>query len=343
MKKYLKIISVILCAAAVMSLFSACAKKEQVTPVDKNDFRTTAYIVADRCTDAQQLDTSNFSRVTDFILFGAVTFDESGNLTVNELFEPAYNNIRAAMQEDQHLYINLLGPASQSDSEDWYDQMADLAQRHTNAFESGVLEQNIKELLDKYGFDGVYFDYEYPIKKKYWKPYNSFIVSLDETLGDEYKIGMALADWDAKQTKEAMQATDFVEIMSYDIWDESGNHATVEMAEECVEKFIKKGYERSKLGFGLPFYARPTTHDAYWYDFRSYADAIDENGLFTDSGETGLTFSFNTPAVIKEKTEWAIENGLGGMMVWHYSCDAPASSDKSLFGAIEQAKEEAYK
>ena len=34
-------------------------------------------------------------------------------------------------------------------------------------------------------------------------------------------------------------------------------------------------------------------------------------------------------------------NGVGGMMVWHYSCDVPAGNEKSLFGAIETAKQNA--
>ena len=65
------------------------------------------------------------------------------------------------------------------DSDDWNKRMDDVGKRHNKAFESGNLENNIKAVLDKYGFDGIFFDYEYPIKSKYWKAFSNFIVSLD--------------------------------------------------------------------------------------------------------------------------------------------------------------------
>ena len=71
-------------------------------------------------------------------------------------------------------------------------------------------------------------------------------------------------------------------------------------------------------------------------------DKMSDDGLYQDA-ETGLTFSFNTYDVIKEKTQYALENGLGGMMIWHYACDVPADNENSLFGAIDSAKQEFIK
>jgi len=341
MKKSLKAFALILCMCITASLFSSCSKKVDSTPVSPENFRITAYIVADTCSDSNNFDTSHFNQLTDIILFGVATFDESGKITLSENFDVCLQNIKSAMKNDgsQHLYLNLIGPGNTSDSEDWYDQMADQAEHHTNAFKSGQLEQNIKSVLESNGFDGVFFDYEYPIKKKYWKPYNEFIVSLDAVLGDTYKIGMALADWDIKQSEEAKAATDFIEVMSYDNWDDEGYHSTMELAENCIEKFVKAGYDKAKLDMGVPFYARPTTQEAYWYDYKTYCDGLDENGLYTDAEATGLTFSFNNFDLIKEKTEWAIDNGIGGMMIWHYACDLPADNEKSLFNAMDSAKQ----
>ena len=338
-----KIFAIILCLCISAALFSACSKKADSTPVDPADFRVTAYMVGDRFLDKDSIDYSHFSQVTDFILFGVATFDEAGNIALSDIFNTALENIRSAMKTDgsQRLYLNLLGPGNQSDSSDWYDQMADQAQRHNNAFESGNLENNIKNVLIEYGFDGVFFDYEFPIKNKYWKVYNEFIVSLDKVLGDDFKIGITLVDWDAKQSKAAMEATDLVELMSYDNWNGDGYHSTLELAKHDVEKILKKGYDKSKIDLGVPFYARPTTHEAYWYEYKSYYNMLDENGLYDDSAETGLTFSFNDYDLIKEKTDYALEEGLGGIMMWHYTCDTPADNELSLFNAIEQSIEEA--
>lgn len=342
MKKTKAILAVILCAAAALALFSACSGKTESAPVDPADFKVTAYILGDRITDKNNLDASHFSQITDIILFGVATFDEQGKITLTDAFAPALKSIRASMKTDgsQRLYLNLLGPGNQSDSDDWNEQMADLAQRHSNAFQSGALESNIKEVLAKYDFDGVFFDYEFPIKRKFWNTYNDFIVSLDGVLGDDFKIGITVVDWDAKQSKAAREATDLVAIMSYDNFDKDGNHSTLELAKNDVKKIAKKGYDKAKLLLGVPFYARPTGGDAYWYDYAAYYDKIDENGLYQDDA-TGLTFSFNTYDVIKEKTDFALEEGLGGMMVWHYACDLPADNALSLFNAINESVNEA--
>lgn len=339
MKKVFKSISVILCAVMILLCFFGCTHKAESTPVNPQDFRVTAYIVSDRLDET--FDPSNLDRVTDIILFGNATYDESGKVNLSESFESDVEFLKRYMT-DQRFYLNILGPSSQSQSDDWNEQMYDLADRNTKAFESGALENEIENVLSEYGFDGIVFDYEFPLRKKDWKSFDKFIISLDSVLGDDYKIGMSMVGWNLKQSKKAMEATDFFEVMSYDLWDDNGNHATIDIAKDDIKAFEKKGYDKAKLDLGVPFYARPTTKEAYWYDYKSYCEDLDENGLYNDP-ETGLTFSFNTYDVIKEKTETALESGMGGMMIWHYSCDVPADNEKSLFGAIDSAKQSAIK
>ncbi len=311
------------------------------TPVEPKDFRITAYI---RDYDIHEsIDTSHFSQVTDFIIFGIATFDEDGNVHLTEGGEEKILLLKSKLSgyESKNIHLSILGPGSQSSSSDWNEQMADQAQRHSNAFKSGVLENNIKSVLDKYQLDGIFFDYEYPIEDVYWDAYNEFIVSLDGKLGDNYQIGLAVAGWDLGQDKQARNATDIIVLMSYDLWDKKGNHATYNHALEDIIRCRFDGYDMSKIDLGLPFYARPTTKEGYWYPYNNYADFIDENGIYVDSGNTGLTFSFNTQSLIKEKTQLAIDSGLGGVMVWHYGCDTPSGSGNSLFDAIQQIKTEA--
>lgn len=344
MKRIVKAVAAVMCVIMVALSVSSCSSPldEKVQPVAKGDFRVTAYLVGDRFLDKSQIDYSHFSQVTDFILMSVVNFDENGNLIKTDDFDTAYNNIQPYLPEDANFYVNVLGPKSTLETDDWNEKIKDQGRLHNQAFESGKLQPQIKSMLEEYGFDGVYFDYEYPVSRSNWKVFNNFIVSLDDYLGDDYKIGLAMSDWDLKQSDEAMAATDFIEIMSYDNWDKNGNHSTFENAQKSVEALLKKGYDRSKLSLGLPFYARPTTEEEYWYDYKTYCNNIDENGLYKDDADTGLTFSFNTYDVIKQKTEFAVNCGLGGVMVWHYSCDAPADNPMSLFNAIEDGVNTAY-
>lgn len=337
MKKFIKCLSAAMCVVLAVTGFFACSRQAESTPVEPENFRVTAYVVSDRLDET--FDSSNISRLTDVILIGNATFDEQGNVVLSDTFEKDVEFLRGFLT-NQNYYLNILGPSAQTDSEDWNEQMYDLADRHTAAFESGKLEDSIKTVMDKYDFDGVVFDYEFPLRSKDWKAFDKFIISLDNVLGDEYKIGMSMVGWNLKQSKDAMNATDFFEVMSYDLWDDDGNHATMEIAQDDIEKFVKKGYDKAKLDLGVPFYARPTTKEAFWANYKDYYESLSEDGLCKDE-ETGYTLSFNTYDVIKEKTQYALENGIGGMMVWHYSCDVPADNEKSLFSAMDSAKNEA--
>ncbi len=338
MKKLAKVLSIVLSIVMTVCIFSSCSKKAESTPVKIEDFRVTTYILADVLRNPETLDKTHFEQITDIILFGCANFDEEGNLVLDKDFDTVYENLKTAIQgtREKRVYLNVLGPKSQSDSDDWNEQMKDQAERHTNAFESGNLEESIKNVLQKYNFKGVFFDYEFPIKNKFWKSYSEFLLSLNETFKDDYDIGLAVAGWDFKLSDRAKSVVDRVELMSYDLWDDDKNHATYEIAEDDIKKMEKSGIDMSKVDLGMPFYARPTDKGAYWYDYKNYYDKIDENGLYDDA-ETGLTFSFNTPELINKKTKLAIDKGLGGIMVWHHSCDVPADNDKSLYNAVEDA------
>lgn len=336
MKKYL--LSVFCVFLAVCTLFTACSSCTPTTTKRDSSFRVTAYITMDSILNFDSFQKEHINNVTDVILIGCANFDENGKISFNDGYDEAVTNLQKVLEisKDTRCYLSITGPGNQSDSDDWYKQMADQAKRHNKAFASGNLEESIKTALKDGKFDGVFFDYEYPIKKKYWKSFDKFIIKLDQYLGDEYKIGIAIGSWDLGQGKKAMKATDIVQIMSYDEWDEDGTHASVAKAEEDIKACLKHGYDPAQLELGLPFYARPTTHDSYWYGYNGYYEKLDDKGFCEDS-ETGLTFSFNTCDVIKEKTSIAIDMGLGGVMIWHWACDVPADNEKSLFKAINDA------
>ena len=135
----------------------------------------------------------------------------------------------------------------------------------------------------------------------------------------------------------AIVAIDMVELMSYDNWDADGFHSTLALAKNDVREMVRLGYRLRQIDLDLPFYARPTTREAVWYDYAGYWDQIDENGLAADE-KNGLIVSFNTPELIYEKTKWATQTGLGGVMIWHYACDVPAENDRTLFNAITRAR-----
>lgn len=308
------------------------------------DFRIVAYYVANSsANNYNNIDRTHLAQLTDIIVFGIAGFGEDGNVWIDNDFSLRLNNIRKALRASgskARVHINLLGPGSKSSSSDWNEQMIDQGNRHSKAFASGKLEQNIYNLVSKNGFDGVFFDYEYPVIQEHWNDFDRFLVSLDKKLGNKYIIGAAISPWNTMQTRAGRQVLDMVEVMSYDTWDDAGNHATFAQSKKDILQMRARGYTPTQMDLGVPFYARPTTHEAYWYGYNGYYKQIDENGLCYDKA-TGLTFSFNTQSVIYEKTSWAINRGIGGMMVWHYACDVDANNSKSLFNSMIEAKNDA--
>lgn len=302
------------------------------------DFRITAYLVGTGLENASRIDPSHFGDVTDVILISVANFNTEGEIILNPNFDKIVENVKTAMADSgANLYLNIIGPGSTVSSSDWNEQMDDQGKRHDIAFRSGNLEKNIKDVLDKYGFDGIFFDYEYPLYDNHWKVFDEFLISLDSYLGDGYKIGCAISAWNTNQSRKAIRCIDMVEAMAYDMWDKDGTHASVKAMKQVVRQMILEGYKREQIDIGVPFYARPTNQGAYWYGYNGWYDKLDEKGFCYDEG-TGLTFSFNDYDTVYEKTQWAIARGLGGVMVWHYGCDVPADNAFSLFNAMKNAK-----
>lgn len=332
--KKIKISAIVL---ALSMLLCSCGKS---TPKqsDMSKFRVTSYIIGSCIQDKESLHAEDFDVITDVILFECARFDENGDVIVDEeILTTALNNLREAIGDrDVKIHINLFGPDSKLETDDWNEKMNDKNVLHSKAFESETLISDLVGLVNKYDFDGLFFDYEYPMKKKYWNDFSEFLVNVDKELGEKL-LGVAVVDWNIKFSKDAKEAIDRFEIMLYDNFDEDGTHSTYDICTKQSETFIKKGYDREKLDFGVPFYARAYDNGDWSNGYLGVYDKIDENGIATlpDVGKICV----NTQKVISDKTKYAIDNGFGGMMIWHYNCDLASSDENSLLKAMNDTIE----
>ena len=327
---------------AVLSILSGFLGFGSVRTDKADPFRVSTYVVADYVQDINSLHSEDFDIITDVIVFGTATFDNEGNVQIKEQsLEKALGNLREVIGErDIHMTLNILGPGGHTDSSVWEDQMEAQSDEHNKAFASGVLEDNIIAVLEKYDLDGIHFDYEHPLSNKAWRNFNNFLVSMGKKLGNR-SLGVALCEWNLKLSTSALRYVDTVEVMLYDIFDSEGRHSTAETTKENSKQIGLSGIPYEKVNIGMPFYSRPTDHGAYWYPYNGYADVLDENGWYTDEN-IGKTFWFNTPDVVADKTNFAIKGGYGGVMIWHYTCDFPSSNEASLLGSIGRVVAENY-
>ncbi len=316
----------------------------------KEDFRVTSYLVC-QWFYGNNFEISKINIITDIILFGVARFDENGNVYLQDLningvevsgdkvFRDIIEDIRKA-NPDIKIHCNVLGPdgANSDDKE----------KLHSQAFTDNgdILIENFLNLLETYDFDGLFFDYEYPHKLKSINDYSNFLVELDKYM-DDYILGAAFSHWSSNISWAAIQVLDRVEIMSYDNMTEINRHAefaTVGGA-IAIEDFEKRGYDLSKCDLGLPFYGRTHGGEEAWPSYAQIAPDITSpfenfvNKSYLNGGTYGdeLLTSFNGVQMIKDKTAFANDYGLGGVMVWHYTCDVHYESDLSLFKAIQSS------
>lgn len=334
--------------AGTFEVTEVCAY--QVEDSAREDFRVTTYIVASNVYQAENIRPESFDIVTDVILFGLTSFDEEGNVYFQDIevdgqtvdgktaLETALKNVRAAIGDrDVNVYCNFLGPDYDGDSDNWNEQMYRKGDLHMSAMKDhrSTLIAGLLDVIQTYDFDGLYFDYEYPLKSKHWHMYSDFLVALDAQLGDRL-LGIALADWGIGLNREAIDAVDRFEVMSYDLFDGDGDHSPFySCTVGSLESFEKAGVEKSKLDLGIPFYARPADKGGFWYNWSSEARQLGKFG----NKATGPALDPNDPCTVRwyngcqmvyDKTAYAMDAGMGGVMIWHYNCDVPESDELSL-------------
>lgn len=295
---------------------------------DNGDFRVTAYAVANSVNG--KIDPGYFDVVTDVILIGAVTFNEKGELNADRpLIENALARLRESIGERKvNIYMNVLGPGS-AGGETWDDQMHSLADRHTAAFKNSGLVTAMVELCDEYGFDGIFFDYEYPLRAKDYRRFGSFLQKLDRAT--DKKLGAAISAWNIPVICDEVRQLDMIELMMYDSFDSYGHHSSFTAAVDGFNAIHEDFIEPGRVDLGLPFYGRPADRGGYWPSYRQYANMLD--GIDSADTEYGKSY-FNCAQTVYDKTAYALSKGLGGMMVWHLVCDADTASGASLFAAM---------
>ncbi|WP_425617131.1 glycoside hydrolase family 18 protein [Anatilimnocola sp. NA78] len=185
----------------------------------------------------------------------------------------------------------------------------------------------VKLCLDE-RLDGIDLDWEHPRDEAEQQGYGDLLTELRTAFEPHgLMLSVTIAAWQ-KMPPAAFAAAHYVQVMAY---DHDGRHSTFDNAVADVKTLKAAGVPTEKIVLGMPFYGRDVVRRNRSLTYR---EIVAKHEPKPEVDEIDGVY-FNGPATIRRKTEYAIEAGLGGVMVWELGQDVP--TERSLLRTIDAA------
>ncbi len=187
-----------------------------------------------------------------------------------------------------------------------------------------------------HGFDGLDVDIEGPSINK---DYGALIRDLSAELKPRKKLLTAALSqgYGGKNVPDSVfEHFDFINVMAYDgagSWNPNapGQHSSLEFTKRSVDYWLKRGLPPAKTVVGVPFYGYGFGK-AFRRGSYSYKELVSKYPDAPRMDQVGETIWYNGMATIEAKTNYVIDQGLAGIMIW--SLDHDVKGDQSLLGVI---------
>lgn len=333
-------------------------------PEKKSNFRVSTYstlgnsiygIIDDTTLSADEkdakikelIDVGYYDTVTDYIQIGNVRWKEDGSVIISSWDEKEIdeNKYYGVMMKNLHevldkkgvnLVITILNPSGENSNQKVMKSITE---------NRDTLITNMIAFANKYEFDGIDLDWEFPMSQDEFDAYNSFLQELKARMKtemwnkEESTLSLALGTWALKYTPETINCIDYVNVMGYDILDQDGQHSS--FFSSCVQAadYIEsQGFSKEQINIGFPFYGTWEGGRMEQYLYNTITEEISPfNNFYTmkkqDTQENRYTY-FNSQAIIRDKTAYAYLKGYGGVMIFSQYCDLPSNDERSLTKAI---------
>lgn len=297
-----------------LGLLTACYADAQDS-VRNQSFRLAGYLPDYRIGN---FDLEAAKELTDLIVFSAEPAVDA-TLDLRRLKNAPWAKLKKLSTENRIRLILSVGGWDRS------SQFAVVASSKANR------ERFAKSAVDfclEQRFSGIDLDWEHPKDANEQLAYAELLKTVHTTFANHgLTLSITMAAWQ-ELPAEAFQHVDWIQIMAY---DHDGKHSTFDNAIADVAKVIKAGAPINKIVLGLPFYGRSLTHHD---QAKSFAEIVAKQLVQPDVDEVD-GFYFNGPSTIRRKAEYAITNGMAGVMVWEIGQDA--TGPKSLLRELRRS------
>lgn len=301
-----------------------------VTSVTKPDSKLIVGYIQDPQDAPAKTDRIDFKKITHLNVAFANPIDTAGNLSLP-------TNLVEIVSRAHHYGVKVLisiggGYVSTTDTErEKYFRL--IGQEHRSEF-----VRRLTEYVDTYHLDGIDVDLEGPAINK---DYASFIADLALALKPKGRLlTAALSSWFGgdQVTEEALSHFDWVNVMAYDAtgpWAPTrpGPHSSLDFAKTSATHWLGRGVPKSKLVLGVPFYGWGFG-DSFNQGGYTFAQIVDKYPGSQSSDQVGRTIWYNGIPTIRAKTQYVLDQGFAGVMVW--SLDQDATGDNSLLSVIHK-------
>ncbi len=203
-----------------------------------------------------------------------------------------------------------------------------------------IFVENVIDYLVEHNFDGLDIDWEYPNNSTQWANFTKLITEFKTALYNHgLSLSIAVGSYRLPPI-ELCDQVDYINIMAYDF---AGAHSTfAQMTGDINIYHNNLRQPKHKLVVGLPMYTNETRSNRDWNQQKGYSTVVawnpdlqpQENYII--SPETGEQHYFNGADLIQAKTQYLIQEGLGGSMFWGFDTEVDLTHEKSLMRAYSK-------
>lgn len=296
----------------------------------------------------EEIDYKNLTHV----IFSFAHPNSDGTLLMNG--DHAVKNLRAivakAQKHDTKVMLAIGGwyHINGGESYDYFKA----AISNTNSREKLVHE--LVSFIEKEKLDGVDIDFEHPRSTEDARYLGLFAKELSEQLKPNRKeLSIAVNAKVHSVTGTEIHSVvfepsmfkyfDHVNVMAYDgQWDGEYNAANLSpysysanIVAYWTALFDQLGLSREKLVLGVPLYAQPEDPSIKQISYEALINNHPANTAKDQVEMNGTTYHYNGHSTLKKKTDLALSQQLGGMMLWEAGLDAKGNQSATALIAGE--------